>query len=228
VLSNQIIFFFLFDFEAITKPTVELKVETSQPTLSESAPGVASLGLPTKEQLDQIVEKMVAGDHTAFDEFQYPDEKAIETIIGMGFTKFIAQKALIMTCFDPEQATEWILNHMAEPTFYDPPPKYRVKEAVKVRFPDVVEQPKKALSQRIQDAIKANQCTIVATGKEFADQDWYLCFTCGFVDHQGVCQACANVCHKGHKLSQNQRREGSPVKFYCDCGVEPICICSEP
>ena len=86
-------------------------------------------------------------------------------------------------------------------------------------------------------------CTFVATGKNFVEQHWYFCHTCGLVYSEGMCTVCARVCHKGlcppsfslfislasrlstahtgHDISYSRRS-----RFFCDCGVGAKGVCS--
>lgn len=59
-------------------------------------------------------------------------------------------------------------------------------------------------------------CTFSVTDREFAQQVWYTCRTCSSKDNAGCCMACANNCHKGHKIVISPK---SPSSFYCDCGA---------
>ncbi|VDK48981.1 unnamed protein product, partial [Gongylonema pulchrum] len=58
-------------------------------------------------------------------------------------------------------------------------------------------------------------CTFAATGKRFAEQHWYNCFTCNMINGEGVCSVCAVNCHRGHDLAYS--KYGS---FFCDCGAK--------
>lgn len=57
-------------------------------------------------------------------------------------------------------------------------------------------------------------CTFTVTQKEFINQHWYHCHTCKMLDGVGVCNICAQVCHKGHDVTYS--KHGS---FFCDCGA---------
>ncbi|CAG9534494.1 unnamed protein product [Cercopithifilaria johnstoni] len=61
-------------------------------------------------------------------------------------------------------------------------------------------------------------CTFASTAKQFVQQHWYNCYTCGMVEGEGVCSVCAVNCHRGHDLSYS--KFGS---FFCDCG-EKGCV----
>uniref|UniRef100_A0A1I7VYD8 Zinc finger in N-recognin family protein n=1 Tax=Loa loa TaxID=7209 RepID=A0A1I7VYD8_LOALO len=58
-------------------------------------------------------------------------------------------------------------------------------------------------------------CTFASTAKEFVQQHWYNCYTCGMVEGEGVCSVCAVNCHRNHDLSYS--KFGS---FFCDCGAK--------
>jgi hypothetical protein len=76
-------------------------------------------------------------------------------------------------------------------------------------------------ADRLREAIEQNRCTFSVTGRTYQMQAWsfllsvsfvchllftllkrYYCYTCGFVDSEGVCESCRAVCHKGHKVSE--------------------------
>jgi len=75
-------------------------------------------------------------------------------------------------------------------------------------------QAERNLEDRVREAIRNNVCTFSVTGRNYAHQGWYYCYTCGYVDSEGVCESCRNVCHAGHHVS-DRIRESS---FFCDCG----------
>ncbi|CAF4256832.1 unnamed protein product, partial [Rotaria sp. Silwood2] len=78
------------------------------------------------------------------------------------------------------------------------------------------EQKKNLLSSTIQPEYDPNKlCTYTTTKKEYANQHWYHCHTCKMIDRVGICQICANVCHKDHDISY--AKYGS---FFCDCGAK--------
>eukprot|EP00727_Mastigamoeba_balamuthi_P002214 m51a1_g11990 putative auxin transport protein big-like (3533) ;mRNA; f:886903-898969 len=69
-------------------------------------------------------------------------------------------------------------------------------------------------------------CTFTKTGKEFAEQPWYCCYTCKLSFTEGCCSVCARKCHKGHELSFHKTS-----KFFCDCGAGAKgvkCRCLKP
>lgn len=63
-------------------------------------------------------------------------------------------------------------------------------------------------------------CTFTVTQKEFINQHWYHCHTCKMLDGVGVCNVCAQVCHKGHDVTYS--KHGS---FFCDCGANEEGTC---
>ncbi|CAF1322792.1 unnamed protein product, partial [Rotaria sordida] len=79
-----------------------------------------------------------------------------------------------------------------------------------------IDQKKTLLSSTIQFEYDPNKlCTYTTTKKEYANQHWYHCHTCKMIDRVGICQICANVCHKDHDISY--AKYGS---FFCDCGAK--------
>ncbi|KAK0172054.1 hypothetical protein PV328_005423 [Microctonus aethiopoides] len=64
-----------------------------------------------------------------------------------------------------------------------------------------------------EDSLCNKLCTFTVTQKEFTNQHWYHCHTCGMVDGAGVCTVCARVCHRGHDVTY--AKYGN---FFCDCG----------
>lgn len=70
------------------------------------------------------------------------------------------------------------------------------------------------MEEQIRECVLNDRCTFEATGRNFKRQKWFVpkeittnprrfhCYTCGFVDTEGICESCSNVCHKGHKLSE--------------------------
>jgi Putative zinc finger in N-recognin (UBR box) len=52
-----------------------------------------------------------------------------------------------------------------------------------------------------------------AIQKDFHEQHWYNCYTCGLTNDKGCCTLCAIVCHQGHDVSYARYSS-----FFCDCG----------
>lgn len=46
------------------------------------------------------------------------------------------------------------------------------------------------------DRVAAMCCTFTETGRQFVEQHWYYCYTCGMTWGEGICRVCALVCHK--------------------------------
>lgn len=67
-------------------------------------------------------------------------------------------------------------------------------------------------------------CSFAITGRNFVEQAWYTCHTCGLVDRTGVCGACKERCHAGHNLSTLPKVSA----FYCDCGSGGSCKALKP
>ncbi|OHT17199.1 hypothetical protein TRFO_41214 [Tritrichomonas foetus] len=71
-------------------------------------------------------------------------------------------------------------------------------------------------------------CSFNITGRQLRRQHWYHCETCyPLYPNKGCCDACAEICHKGHKLSV-----GLTPYFFCDCGagdcpIGQYCKCRE-
>eukprot|EP01105_Mastigella_eilhardi_P001440 TRINITY_DN1173_c0_g1_i1.p1 TRINITY_DN1173_c0_g1~~TRINITY_DN1173_c0_g1_i1.p1 ORF type:complete len:2168 (+),score=563.64 TRINITY_DN1173_c0_g1_i1:2610-9113(+) len=84
---------------------------------------------------------------------------------------------------------------------------------------------RRALSeQEEEEALCSKSCTYVQTGKNFSEQPWYFCYTCGLVTSEGCCSTCVKVCHKGHDVAYARFS-----KFYCDCGAGHCkCQCLAP
>lgn len=70
------------------------------------------------------------------------------------------------------------------------------------------------LRTSMAEAVERGLCTIYATGKSFASQEWFNCRTCRMERGYGCCAVCAATCHAGHELLPRGNSEG----FYCDCG----------
>lgn len=56
-------------------------------------------------------------------------------------------------------------------------------------------------------------CTFVSSHKQFVNQHWYHCYTCGLVRDKGCCRLCVRLCHRGHDVSYARLS-----CFFCDCG----------
>lgn len=69
------------------------------------------------------------------------------------------------------------------------------------------------------------QCTFLRTGRSYSLQRWYSCATCGLASEigQGVCEACAKTCHKGHQCAYV-----SDANSFCDCMPSGNCCHMKP
>ena len=83
-------------------------------------------------------------------------------------------------------------------------------------------EPKINKEIEIESKINKEICTFVKYGKNYISQNIYYCHTCGFINNLGICESCANNCHKDHKLEFI----GLKPKFFCDCGPTINCKCN--
>jgi len=146
-----------------------------------------------------------------------PFPSDLQTLISIGFPEWRCRKALLLNYFDPDAALEWLLNNANNPHADDP---FSEEEAAQIigdlhNLRYETEEPHPNIEEQIAECVKKNKCTFIVTKREFAAQKWYYCYSCGLVDSEGVCESCAAVCHKNHKLSAIK----SSKKFYCDCGA---------
>ncbi|KAH0788076.1 Zinc finger in N-recognin family protein [Histomonas meleagridis] len=56
-------------------------------------------------------------------------------------------------------------------------------------------------------------CTFKRDGLQFTRQHVYRCVTCGMDENNGLCEACAKLCHRGHYCIDC----GEKSSFCCDC-----------
>jgi hypothetical protein len=208
------------------EPIKEEKIEKPEPAqvmpAHEPIPELVEANF-SPEQLERIA--MVASQ-IDWNEFPMPNPEDLERLMETGFSKWRCQKALLLNQFDPEAALDWLCSNIEDPTIDDPISTLKLAQIIMevsrhVDGPQVQNQ-----SEQIAEAVRNNKCTYTVTGKNFVQQKWYFCYTCGFVDSEGVCEGCANVCHKGHSLSAVRGVEyGSG--FFCDCGSGDSCICNK-
>lgn len=64
-------------------------------------------------------------------------------------------------------------------------------------------------------------CTYAVTGTRYSEQKWYYCRTCGLTGNKGMCEICAQKCHKNHDVAFYKNGTG----FYCDCPDHGGCCC---
>jgi len=63
-------------------------------------------------------------------------------------------------------------------------------------------------------------CTFSKTQRNYQQQHWYMCYTCGLNGQEGVCSTCAKTCHKGHEVVYCRISS-----FFCDCQFKFKCVC---
>jgi len=150
-------------------------------------------------------------------------EQDLQTLMSMGFPEWRCRKALLLNIFNADMALEWLLNQSNNPQADDP---FTEEEAASIigALHNIQPEDTDNIEEQIAECVKNNKCTFVVTKKKFAPQKWYYCYSCGLVDSEGVCESCAAVCHKNHKLSAVR----SSKKFYCDCGAGAYdCKCNK-
>jgi predicted metalloprotease with PDZ domain len=103
---------------------------------------------------------------------------------------------------NPELAMEWLFEHMDDPDIDAPISNAQMEYIMETLGQAINAQKQTTLAQRVETARKSNKCTFTATGREYAPQVWYQCYTCGLIDSEGCCDVCARICHAGHKLSE--------------------------
>jgi len=72
--------------------------------------------------------------------------------------------------------------------------------AVKTSTSATLESDCTDLRTSMAEAVERGLCTIYATGKSFASQEWFNCRTCRMEQGYGCCAVCAVTCHAGHDL----------------------------
>jgi len=65
----------------------------------------------------------------------------------------------------------------------------------------------------------SDKCSFLQTNKNYTDQHWYYCYTCGLSNNQGCCSVCVFTCHAGHDVAYSRKSN-----FFCDCGDVGQCI----
>jgi len=150
------------------------------------------------------------------------DVPGIEVLTSMGFSEKQSRRALLINSLDTELALNWLLEHADDPE--DSPTTQTQARSMLSSLQQLQAVQGTSIAKRIEKSIKDKKCTFTVTGRDYAAQAWYHCYSCGLVDGEGVCESCAAVCHKGHKLS-DKLQAGS---FYCDCGAGAYaCLCNQ-
>jgi len=169
-------------------------------------------------------------------EFPFPNPEGLQMLMMMGFPQWRSQKALLLNMLDPQLAIEWLLQHLDDPTVDDPLTPEHNRQLISLLAQNQIgfgasnddeEEEDDDVAEKIQECVRNGKCTYTITGKDYKPQKWYYCYTCGFVDREGVCEGCANVCHKGHKLSEAKDATTGSSGFYCDCGAGSSCKCNK-
>jgi hypothetical protein len=63
-----------------------------------------------------------------------------------------------------------------------------------------------------------SKCTNCETGHHFQYQQRYQCITCGLAGETECCELCAQSCHRGHQLIDEEYAEG-----FCDSRGQDRC-----
>lgn len=80
---------------------------------------------------------------------------------------------------DVQQAMEWLLNHLDDPTIDDPLTEDDIR-AIRHNLQMRTAVASAAASiQNLQQCITQGRCTFTVTGREYFPQRWYSCYTCG-------------------------------------------------
>jgi len=180
----------------------------------------------TPEELERFA---FVASQIDWENFPMPNPDDLERMMETGFSKWRCQKALLLNSFDPEQALDWLCTNIDSSTIDDPLSTIQFAQImmdITRQMNENQEEQNNALSEAMKEAVKNNKCTFTVTGPTFVQQKWFFCYTCGFVDSEGVCEGCAKVCHLGHSLSA-VRGVDKGSGFYCDCGASSSCICNK-
>jgi len=71
------------------------------------------------------------------------------------------------------------------------------------------------------DSNNVEKCTYVKTKRDYVDQHWFHCRTCGLIGSNGCCHVCAKNCHSGHDVYYDRFCRGC----FCDCAESGKCRC---
>jgi len=211
----------------VEQPQTEPEPQTpAQPPQPEQP----AQGQPQQDQQQDQQQRQAAAAVRSIAQFlpliPFPEQE-LHLLVSMGFPEWRCRKALLLNLFDPEMALDWILTHSGDADVDAPLNEAQMRQllgAIQNIQEVEMEDDNSKVEEQIKEAIKNNKCTFTVTGKEYAHQKWYYCYTCGLVDTEGVCESCAAVCHKNHKLSPIRES----TRFYCDCGAGASnCICNK-
>lgn len=158
-------------------------------------------------------------------DFPFPNPIELEGLISMGFPKWRCQKALLLNGFNPDLALDWLLANSDNPNVDDLLSAEQLSQIISI-VPEEEMGGRRTIAEKIIEAVANNKCTFTVTGRHYTKQKWFFCYSCGFVDSEGICESCANVCHKGHSLSEPKGTEPG-TSFFCDCGSGDTCLCNK-
>ena len=102
------------------------------------------------------------------------------------------------------------------------------EQAIKVKWQEDPEQSETKTAEKVKQPTSTNccgenniwelppdlslECTCKIHGKNYRDQPWCWCYTCGLTKRTGTCIPCAITCHRGHNIVYH-----TCSSFYCDC-----------
>eukprot|EP01102_Stenamoeba_stenopodia_P018013 TRINITY_DN6552_c0_g2_i2.p1 TRINITY_DN6552_c0_g2~~TRINITY_DN6552_c0_g2_i2.p1 ORF type:complete len:313 (+),score=62.47 TRINITY_DN6552_c0_g2_i2:214-1152(+) len=137
-------------------------------------------------------------------------DEDVQILLSMGFPELRCRKALVLNNHDVNAASEWLLEHIADPQV-DAPLTSSQQRALS--------QQRRVVSEVVDAAVEANVCTFFFTGRNYIAQEYYRCLTCNMRESEGCCVVCARNCHQNHNLSPATYS----TSFYCDCGMKATC-----
>lgn len=137
----------------------------------------------------------------------------VQILLSMGFPELRCRKALVLNNHDVNAASEWLLEHIADPNV-DAPLTVSQQRALASQ-----QQQRRVVSEVVDAAVEANVCTFFFTGRNYIAQEYYRCLTCNMRETEGCCVVCARNCHQNHNLSPATFSSS----FYCDCGMKDTC-----
>jgi len=225
------IFLLLFklnlEIEEVIEPPKE-EVKTEEPKI-EDVPVQNPPPPPNNNQSPNVtafVQNLFAQFRQSDDPFFLPNipivRQSLDELVAIGFPEPRAKKALLLNMLQFDLAVNWLLDHSSDPNVDDPLTDEEINQ-IATNFQSLVDnnEPDEPEVNELDECISKNICTYSVTGNQYAPQTWYQCYSCGFVDSEGCCVSCINVCHKGHKISEPI----TSTSFFCDCGASGKCKC---
>jgi len=212
--------------ESESEPDIEIEMETNSNTLCfcngqlmDNNKSINSFVPKGMKQITilanfNVVKKQKSSKRSYELAIELP-EPLINPLISMGFSKNSVTRALLMHALDLNRSLDWLLNNSGTEEAETPltreevsaflgiRPNFDSKSGDFINFPSILEL-----------LIKNHICTYTLTGTNYQNQTYYRCYTCSSKQNQGCCEACKDICHAGHSLSE-------PIhgNFYCDCGA---------